>query len=342
MSETSDRTPTRVVTFGEMLLRLSPPSFERLFQSPQFQWYFGGSEANVAASLAQFGVESEYVTCLPDNPVGDAALAALSAAGIVTRHVVRSGSRLGIYFVELGADIRQMRIVYDRAGSAFSEMQPHVIPWSTVLRATDRLHISGITPALSSHSVECAAEAVAAARAAGIPISMDLNFRPAMWGTRDPRPIIRPLAESCDILVGNLPAVRAMLGIGSAADDTTSAHVAERTVRTIREQVGCAVVALTRRDVVSASEHRWSATLYDGISDRIYNSRTYHVRVIDRVGGGDAFAAGLIHALLGGQPAAHALDFATAASALKLTIPGDFNRVSIQEVNSLLASRTED
>jgi 2-dehydro-3-deoxygluconokinase len=333
--------PFRVVTLGELLLRLSPPPHELLFQSPQFRWFFGGSEANVAASLARFGVASEFVTRLPANAVGDAALATLRAEGVSTQHIARGGNRLGIYFVESGADVRQMRVVYDRAGSAFSEMQTGSISWEAVLRGADRLHVSGITPALSEATAAITTDALAAARRIGVRVSIDLNFRPAIWSGMDPRPVIRPLASQCDLIIGNLTAIAAMLGIASEPTERGDASV--RTIATrVQAETGCSTIAITRRDLVSATQHGWSAILFDGATQELYSSRAYEVAVVDRVGGGDAFAAGLIYALLNGESRQHAIDFAAAAGALKLTVPGDFNRVSKEDVLALLGSDTHD
>jgi len=329
---------SRVVTFGELMLRLSPPGQERLFQSPQLRTFFGGSEANVAASLAHFGVRSDYVTRLPANPVGDAALAALRAEGVNTDGIVRGGDRLGIYFVEPGADIRALKVVYDRAGSAFSALHPDEFDWDALLGGADWLHLSGITPALGEGCAEAARQAADAARTLGVKVSIDLNYRPALWINRDPVPVIRPLVQGCDLLVGNPGAVDAMLGVGPGGGDT--ADTLRATSRALVRELGCGMVALTSRTVISASEHAWSASLYGRIGDYLAQSRRWQVRVTDRVGGGDSFCAALIHALLAGREHGDALQFATAASALKLTIPGDFNRVTADEVDALLQRTT--
>jgi 2-dehydro-3-deoxygluconokinase len=323
----------RVVTFGEVMLRLSPPGQERLFQSPQLRTFFGGSEANVAASLAHFGERSDYVTRLPANPVGDAALSALRAEGVGTKGIVRGGDRLGIYFVEPGADIRALKVVYDRAGSAFSALDPADFDWES-LRGADWLHLSGITPALGEGCAAAARQAADAARAHGVKVSIDLNYRPALWTGRDPVPVTRALVQGCDLVVGNPGAVKAMLGVGPG--EGGSADTLRQTARALAAELGCRGVALTSRTVLSASEHAWSAALYDPSADQLHQGRRWQVRVTDRVGGGDSFCAALIHALLAGRPADAALQFATAASALKLTIPGDFNRVTADEVDALL------
>ena len=322
----------RVACFGELMLRLSPPGDERLFQTPQLRTWFGGSEANVAVSLAHLGLRSEFLTRFPDNAIGDAAERALRAEGVDTRRSACGGTRLGIYFVESGADIRPMRVVYDRAGSAFSEITPEEIDWDAVMRSSDWFHVSGITPALGNGPARSASEAVEEARRAGVPVSLDLNYRPALWTGRDPKPVIRPLASRCDVLIGNPGAIAAMLGIESDGGDARA--LCERVAR----DIGCRQVALTRREVISASEHGWSAALYDASTGTYDSSRRWQVRLVDRVGGGDSFAAALIYAVLTGRRPADALEFATAASALKLTIHGDANLVTADEVDRLLAS----
>jgi 2-dehydro-3-deoxygluconokinase len=326
----------RIVCFGELMLRLSPPGDERFFQSPSLRTYFGGSEANVAVGLAHLGTPASYITRLPANPVGDAALAALRAEGLETRHIVRGGPRLGIYYVESGADLRPMRVVYDRAGSSFSQLDAGEVDWCAVLRGADWLHLSGITPALGEGPARAAIAAAKGARQESVPVSLDLNYRPALWAGRDPRPFVEPLAAASDLLVGNPGAFAAMLGVATpegAGDDLVLASA-----RRVHEQLGCARIAVTRRDVKSASQHGWSACLFDGATGELHTSRRYDVAVVDRVGGGDSFVAGLLHALRAGRSPARALEFATAASALKLTIPGDFNRVSADEVDRLLES----
>ena len=329
---------SRVVCFGELLLRLSPPGDERLFQSPQLRAWFGGSEANVAAGIAHLGGRSACVTRLPDNAVGDAALAAVRAEGVDVSGVLRGDGRMGIYFVEPGAGLRPMRVVYDRAGSAFSRLDPASLDWPALLDGAAWLHLSGITPALGDRPARAAHDAAGAARSAGVKVSIDLNYRPALWQGRDPRAVVPALVRGCDLLIGNPGAAAAMLGVDSGAGDPHDPAFARRAAERIAGELGCAAVAVTLRDVVSASEHRWSAALWDGAA--LHQARRWTVRVVDRVGGGDAFAAALIHALQDGREPAAALEFATAAGALKLTIPGDFNRVCAAEVDRLLESPT--
>ena len=327
---------TRVVTFGELLLRLSPPGEERLFESSDLVTCFGGAEANVAVALSHFGVRCDYVTRVPDNPIGHAGVAALEREGVGTEWIQRGGERLGIYFVEPGADLRAMRVVYDRAGSALARIEPRAVDWPRVLAGADWFHASGITPALGDGPAAVLADAIARARAQRIPVSFDLNYREALWRDRDPRPLIEPLVRQAHMLIGNAAAVRAMLAIeaddGSLATRERARELAER----LAGRFGVERVALTRREMLGPRQHGWSAVLYEAPTGLFAQSRRHCVEVVDRVGGGDSFAAGLIARLLGGDPPAEALEFAVAASALKLTVAGDFSRASVREVEAIL------
>ena len=317
----------RVVTFGEMLLRLSPPGEQRLFESPELQTFFGGAEANVAVALRHLGLTADYLTRLPEGPLGDAALEALRREGVGTASILRGGARLGLYFVEPGADLRTMRVVYDRAGSALAQIDPGEIDWTRVLAGAGWFHSTGITPALGDGPAATLARAIACARAEHVPVSLDLNYREALWRGRDPRGLIEPLARCATVLIGNAEAVRAMLGV-EAGPDALASRLAER--------YGSRVVAITQREILGARDHGWSATLYDAATGSLARSRRHVVRVVDRVGGGDSFAAGLIAALLGKQAPADALEFAVAAGALKLSVPGDFGRATAEEVQHLV------
>ena len=327
------------VCFGEIMLRLSPPGFERLFQSPALQATFGGGEANVAVSLAHFGFDSHFVTRLPANPAGDAALRALRAEGVRTDHVVRGGSRLGIYFAETGASQRPSAVVYDRAGSAASELVPGVVPWPDVLEGADWFHCTGITPALGPGVAEATCEALRAARHAGARVSLDLNFRRKLWTPQEAQRVMRPLVALADVVIANEEDLQSSLGIEVPHADVTSGSLDPAGYRSAAEQVarefGVRQVAVTLRESLSASDNAWSAVLFDGAAGAFHVSRRYDVRLVDRIGGGDSFAAGLVFGLATGRDPAGALGFAVAASALKQTIPGDFNRVSVDEVERL-------
>jgi 2-dehydro-3-deoxygluconokinase len=331
----------KTVCFGEILLRLSPPGFERLFQSPQLHASFGGGEANVAVSLAQFGCDSVYVTRLPANPIGDAAIRTLRAEGVDVEHIVRGGSRVGIYFAETGASQRASTVVYDRAHSAIAEMQPGSVPWHDVFEGAAWFHFTGITPALSGSARDCTREAVQAARRAGVRISVDLNYRSKLWSTSDAQQTMRPLMPLIDLVIANEEDLQAVLGIDVPHADVTAGSLDAAAYRQAAERVagefGAKQVAVTLRESLSASDNAWSAVLLDAPARAFHHSQRYLVRLVDRIGGGDSFAAGLIHALAAGRDGETALRFAVAASALKQTIPGDFNHVSAAEVDALAA-----
>ena len=315
-----------VVTFGELLLRLSPPGEERLLQSPVLHTCFGGAEANVAVALRHLGVPSSYITRLPESPLGDAALDALRREAVSVDRVLRGGSRLGLYFVEPGADLRAMRVVYDRVGSAFSQITPADVDWPAALAGARWLHGTGITPALGDGPAATLSAGFAVARERGVTVSLDLNYREALWRGRDPRPILEPLARRADVLIGNREAVRVMLGVETDGDALAPA---------LADRFACRAVAITEREILGPREHAWSAVLYDSQARTVVRSHRHVVRVVDRVGGGDSFTAGLIAALLAEQSPQDAVEFAAAAGALKLRQAGDFCRSSAAEVSRL-------
>jgi 2-dehydro-3-deoxygluconokinase len=329
----------KTVCFGEIMLRLSPPGFERLFQSPVLHVNFGGGEANVAVSLAQFGCDSHYVTRLPSNPVGDAAIRALRAEGVNVEHVVRGGARVGIYFAETGASQRASQVVYDRGHAAISEMPPGSVPWHDVFDGAAWFHVTGITPALSEHARTCTREALQAAKRAGVRISVDLNYRRKLWSEAEAQQTMRPLMNLVDLVIANEEDLQSVLGIEVPNTDVTGASLSIAGYRQAAEQVtadfGVKQVAVTLRESLSASDNAWSAVFYDASSRTFHESQRYVVRLVDRIGGGDSFAAGLIYALISGRDCGAALRFAVAASALKQTIPGDFNHLSVADVDSL-------
>jgi 2-dehydro-3-deoxygluconokinase len=331
--------PIKAVTFGEIMLRLSPPGFERFFQSPVLQATFGGGEANVAVSLAHFGLDSGYVTRVPGNAIGEAAIKTLGAEGVRTDFVQRGGDRLGIYFAETGASQRPSTVVYDRAGAAVAGIRPGEVPWPDVFAGAAWFHVTGITPALGASVAETTAEAVEAARRAGARVSLDLNYRATLWDKTRAREVMRPLVARADVLIANEEDIQASLGLEVRGTDVTGGRLDAAGYRAVAEQVaeefGVKQVAITLRESISASRNGWSAVLYDAACRQHHQSQRYDVTLIDRIGGGDAFAAGLIYALVTGRPPGSALRFAVAASALKQTIPGDFNRVSAGEVDRL-------
>jgi len=331
--------PHRVVTFGEIMLRLSPPSFERFFQSPVLSATFGGGEANVAVSLAQLGLESCYVTRLPSHAIGDAAVRALRAEGVDTRHVVRGGSRVGIYFAETGASQRASTVIYDRAHSAISEADADAVDWNAVMAGAAWFHVSGITPALGDKAAEATKAAVAAAKRAGAKVSVDLNYRKKLWTEAQAQAVMRPLMRDVDLVIANEEDLQSVLGVTVKDTDVTSGALDvdgyREAAASVTATLGPPLVAITLRESLSASDNGWSAILWDSASGTLHQSQRYAVRLVDRIGGGDSFAAGLIYGLLTGRGHAAALRFAVAASALKQTIPGDFNRVTVAEVDAL-------
>jgi len=328
-----------VVTFGEIMLRLSPPGFERFLQTPAFVATFGGGEANVAVSVAQFGLESRYVTRLPANAIGDAAVKSLRAEGVRTDFIVRGGDRIGVYYAEAGASQRASTVIYDRARSAVSEMPAGTVDWTTVFAGAAWFHTTGITPALGANGLACTREALEAARTAGVRTSVDLNFRKKLWSEKQAQAAMRPLMPLVDVVIANEEDMQSVLGIHVEGTDVTSGQLNlgayEAAARQITTEFGCRQVAITLRESVSASDNGWSAVLYDQATGAFVRSQHYDVRLIDRIGGGDSFAGGLIYGLVTGRTPEASLRFAVAASALKQTIPGDFNRVSVAEVDRL-------
>jgi len=333
--------PATTVTFGEIMLRLTPPGFERLLQSPTLNATFGGGEANVAASLAGFGLPAAFVTILPKaNPLADAAIGDLRRFGVDTSHIVRSAGRMGIYFLETGASQRGSRVVYDREGSAFALASAN-IDWARVLAGAGWFHVTGITPAVSQAAAGLAIEAARTARGMGITVSCDLNFRKNLWKWGKSASDVMPeLVQLSDILIANEEDIQMALGL--AADVDVHAGALDRasyrklTEAVMRQYGHLRGIAVTLRESKSASHNVWSACLHDGREFLL--SRTYDIaHIVDRVGAGDSFAAGLIYGMQTGLGSQEALDFAVAASCLKHSIPGDINRVSADEVKALLA-----
>jgi 2-dehydro-3-deoxygluconokinase len=328
-----------VVTFGELMLRLSPPGYERFLQSPTFRASFGGGEANVAVSLANFGVESCYVTRLPRHEIGTAAVRALQAEGVQTRFILRGGDRIGVYYTEVGASQRASEVIYDRARSAISEMEPGSVPWSEVFASAAWFHCTGITPALGVKAAACTREALEAAKAAGVRVSVDLNFRKKLWSEAEAQRVMRPLMKLVDVVIANEEDIQSVLGLEVAHTDVKAGALDIDAYRAVSERLtaefGVKQVAITLRESRSASVNGWSAALYDAPTGAFHRSQQYEITIVDRLGGGDSFAAGLIYGLLTGRPAESALRLAVAASALKHTIPGDFNRISLAEADRL-------
>jgi 2-dehydro-3-deoxygluconokinase len=300
---------------------------------------FGGGEANVAVSLAQFGLRSDYVTRLPNNALGDAVLRALRAEGVGTSHVARGGSRLGIYFTETGASQRASTVLYDRAQSAISEIPPDAVDWDAVMRGAAWFHVTGITPALGARTVDATRASIAAAKEAGATVSVDLNYRRKLWTEAQAQAVMRPLMSAVDVVIANEEDLQSVLGVRVSDTDVTTGALNIDAYRDaaqwVMHKLGPRLVAITLRESLSASDNGWSAVLWDGEANTLHQSQRYAVRLVDRIGGGDSFAAGLIYGLVTGRSKEESLRFAVAASALKQTIPGDFNRVTVAEVDAL-------
>jgi 2-dehydro-3-deoxygluconokinase len=331
----------RVVTFGEVMLRLKPPGFERLFQSPSLEASFGGAEANVAVSLAQYGVPVSFVSAIPANPVGDACLGELQRFGVDTSRVRRQGSRLGIYFVEAGANQRPSKVVYDRSGSAIAAAKPDDFDWDAVLDGASWFHLTGVTPAISQSAADLAIEGARRARAKGITVSCDYNYRKNLWKYGRPaRDVMRELVRHVHICIANEEDCQEALGIGLDVDVASGTLATDKyrslAGRVLEEFPNLEKQAITLRESHSADRNGWSAVLHNGKDFLV--SRHYDITdIVDRVGAGDSFGAGLIYGLLSYGDDARALEFAAAASCLKHSIPGDFNRVSVAEVEALVA-----
>jgi 2-dehydro-3-deoxygluconokinase len=328
-----------ITTFGELMLRLKTPGFQRFMQSSELDASFGGGEANVAASLARLGHKSRWVSAVPANPVGDWALSVLLSLGVDVSHVLRKGERLGIYFLEAGASQRASQVIYDRAGSAISDVGPGDIDWGAVLAGSHWFHTTGITPALSDGCARAAEEALAAAKAAGAVTSVDVNYRKKLWSKAKAGEVMSRLMARTDVLIANEEDCESVFGIRAGETNVASGALEHDryidVARQILERFGSVQkVAITLRESKSASENGWSGLLVD--RDGHAFSRRYDITIVDRVGAGDSFAAGLIHALLGGRDRQATVEFATAASALKHTIPGDLNLVSEAEIDALV------
>jgi 2-dehydro-3-deoxygluconokinase len=334
----------RIVTLGEIMLRLKSPGFERFFQSPMLEATFGGGEANVAASLANFGLDAAFVTALPSNPIGDSAIRALRALGVDTSFIIRQGERMGIYFLEAGANQRPSNVVYDRADSSISTAQPTDFDWSAIFADAGWFHITGITPAISQSAAELALTAVQKAHENGVTVSCDYNFRKKLWKYGKTAPeVMGELVKFVDVGIANEEDCQRSVGVSVDAGDWEQAvHSGElNTTRyeALAEKMfatfpNLKLQAITLRESLSASVNGWSACLYNG--QEFFVSQRYEITdIVDRVGGGDSFAAGLIYGLHSGMAHAEALEFAVAASCLKHSILGDINLVTVAEVKRL-------
>jgi len=331
----------KIVTFGEIMLRLSPPGHQRFVQARSFDAIYGGGEANVAVSLANYGLPVEYVTRLPKNDIGDACLNYIRQFGVGTQHIVRGGDRLGIYFLETGAAQRGSKVIYDRAGSALATIEPGMVDWDAVFADARWFHWTGITPAISAGAAAVCLEAVKAAKKTGVTISCDLNYRSKLWkwGKRAGE-VMEELVSYSDVAIGNEEDADKVFGIRAPEVDVTRGKVEADAYVYVCEKLserfpGLHTIAITLRGSLSASHNTWSAILWH--QGEIYTAPTYDiVPIVDRVGGGDSFVGGLIYGLLTYDDRQRALNFAVAASCLKHTIIGDFNLVTVAEVGKLM------
>lgn len=327
----------KVITFGEVMLRLNPPGHQRIIQAQQFEASYAGGEANVAASLSQFGVDAYYVTKFPLNPIGEAAYSYLRRYGIKTDYIARGGRRLGAYFIEHGASQRPSQVIYDRAFSAIAEADSEDFDWGKIFKDADWFHFTGITPALSNKAADLTKEALLIAKKMGITVSCDLNYRRNLWTPEQANRIMSGLMDYVDICIGNEEDAYNTFGIKLRNADVTKGKLDTKSYKEMAEDLmnrfNFTLVATSLRESYSASDNGWSGLLYDG--SKMYQSHKYKIHIVDRVGGGDAFAAGLIFMLLEKADLQECVNFATAASCLKHSIVGDFNLVTLDEVNRL-------
>lgn len=332
----------RVVTLGEMMLRLMPKGNLRLEQATEFDAYYGGDESIVAVSLSRFGLDSRYVTKVPENPLGQIALNKLREQGVDTRFIVRGGERLGLNFYENGVSMRPSKVIYDRKHSAISEARPEEFDFDAIFRDADWFHVAGITPAISDSASRLTMEAVRTAKKHGVTVSVDLNYRSKLWSPEKAQSVMIPLMEYTDVCIGNEEDAEKCLGFRPGDTDVNGAALDLEGYKDVfvklKERFGFRFIASTLRESYSASDNGWSALLYNG--EEFYHTRNYNIRLVDRGGGGASFAAGLIYSLLNGYGIEKAGEFAVAASALKQTIAGDFNLTTLDEVVQLMNGNT--
>ena len=336
----------KVATFGEIMLRLSPPGFMRFTQARTFDVIYGGGEANVAVSLANYGIPVEFITRIPNHGIGEACIQFLRQSGVNTGKIVRGGARLGIYFLETGASARPSKVIYDRAHSAISTATPEMFDWDEIFKGVSWFHWTGITPAISQNLADICLDAVKNAKKKGVTVSCDLNYRSMLWKYgKEPIDVMPELVKHCDVAIGNEEDAEKVLGISAPDTDVTSGKIDAKNYKVVVEKIvkkypNIKKVAITLRGSISASHNTWSAVLYDG--KEMYTAPTYEItHIVDRVGGGDSFMGGLIYGLLTyKENLQQALNFAVAASCLKHTIIGDFNLSSVQEVEKLMGGDT--
>ena len=329
----------KVVTFGEIMLRLAPEGYLRFVQAEKYEALYGGGEANVSVSLANYGLDSAFVTKLPTHEIGQGAVNSLRKFGVDTSMIVRGGDRVGIYFNEKGASQRPSKVIYDRAHSAIAEAKPEDFDWNKIFEGVDWFHFTGITPALNPTVAGICLDACKAAKAKGVTISCDLNFRKKLWTREQACATMSELCKYVDVCISNEEDAHDVFGIDAENTDIAGGklnHEGYKSVaRQLAERFGFSKVAITLRSSISANDNDWAALLYDVKSGEYCFSKSYHMHIVDRVGGGDSFGGGLIYSCLMGYSTQEAVEFAVAASCLKHSVEGDFNMVSVAEVKAL-------
>ncbi|WP_132283292.1 sugar kinase [Natranaerovirga hydrolytica] len=328
----------KVITMGEIMLRLSTPGFSRFSQAQSFDVCYGGGEANVAVSLANYGHEAYFVSKLPKHEIGQAAVNSLRQYGVKTDFIARGGDRVGVYFLETGASMRASKVVYDRADSAIAQADIEDFDFDAIFKDADWFHWTGITPAISEKSAVVLEEALKAAKRNDVTVSVDLNFRKKLWTPEQAQKVMKNLMQYVDVCIGNEEDAEKCLGFKPGDTNVESGELElegyKKIFKEMKEEFGFKILATTLRESISASENGWSALIYDG--NEFYHSKHYNIKLVDRVGGGDSFSGGLIHGLLTRENFKAGLEYAVAASALKQTIPGDFNLVMEDEVEVLV------
>ena len=329
----------RIITFGEIMMRLNPAGYLRFVQAEGFDATYAGGEANVAVSLANYGMDAAYVTKVPKHEIGQCAVNALRKYGVDTKYMVRGGDRLGIYFVEKGASQRASKVIYDRAHSAIAQATAADFDWDAIFEGADWFHWTGITPALGGELPAICLEACKAAKAKGVKISCDLNYRKKLWTTAEANKVMSELMPYVDVCIANEEDAKDVFGIEATGTDINAGKLNHEGYISVAQQIidrfGCEKVAITLRSSISANDNDWAAMLYT--EGKAYFSPSYRIHIVDRVGGGDSFGGGLIYATLTGKEPQDAINFAVAASCLKHTIEYDFNLMSVAEVESLAA-----
>ncbi|MCB0730243.1 MAG: sugar kinase [Ignavibacteriae bacterium] len=331
----------KVVTFGEIMLRLSTPGFTRFVQAQNFDVTYGGGEANVAVALSNYGLESYFVSKLPKHEIGQSAVNHLRRFGVHTDYIARAGERVGIYFLETGASQRASKVVYDRSNSAVTDVNLDDFNWDEIFDGAEWFHWTGITPALGKKAQAVLKKALEVAKQKGVKVSCDLNFRKKLWTTSEAQSVMKPLMEYVDVCIANEEDAEKSLGEKAGETDVEKAEIDEegyfKLAKHLKEKYNLEAVAITLRESFSASRNGWSAMLLDDKDcSEPYRSKKYDIQIVDRVGGGDSFASGLIFGLLNYNDTKKGLEFAVGASCLKQTIPGDFNLVSVDEVEKLI------